>query len=1112
MKNSIPLVVFMGWVLAAALPGLTAIAEAADSAGASLTFSRLVPTPKPKIVAVSEEFPWDNLKVDKLLDGDPKTEFASNGQGTNTFVEFDFGAPVRLAGFRHQDRNAPATTAASELEFRDTAGQMLAKAQVRHVNGRSGVTFFALREPVTAQRVRWRITKLGSPHATVGAAEVCFFSPGEPEAAPQAMTLDAKAIEVVGRDGRQPLRVTLDYPYAQTLEATVRVEGQEPRPLKLAFGNHTLNYSIPVVEAARPLRLAVECAGRTLKESSVTLRPARHTTIYILPHSHTDIGYTEIQTEIEDKQVNNLLLGMKYARETATNPPGSRFVWNVEVLWAADLFLHRLGPTERAAFFEAVKKGQVALCGMYLNELTGLCRPEELVRLFQFATELREKTGQPLDTAMISDVPGYIWGTVPAMAQAGLRYFSAAPNYFDRIGDILVQWENKPFWWIGPDGESKVLVWIPYRGYAMSHIYHALTPEFVEHYQEQLRATDYPYEIAYMRWAGHGDNATPDPVICDFVKGWSAKHEWPKFIIASASEAFRAFEKRYGDKLPQVRGDWTPYWEDGAGSSALETGLNRASSDRLAQAEALWAMQGPAGYPVTDFREAWRNVLLYSEHTWGAWCSINEPSRRETREQWTVKQSYAVAADRQSRELLSRALTRAQQGPDESSFDVFNTTSWMRTGPIMVPKYLSEKWERILDSGGAAVPVQRLTSGELFFIATDVPPLAAKRYTGIEPQKGPASPAEPAVPMPVRASGGVLENGRLLVRLDEKTGAIAELKAAGVAENLVDAESGQGINDYLYLVGNDVAALQRNGPVKLRVVETGPLVASIIAESDAPGCHLLAREIRLMAGADSVELINTVDKKRIDARSYRDNETKESVNFAFPFLVPDGEVRYDILYGVARPDADQIPSACKNWLTVGRWADVANTEHGVTWVTLDAPLMQVGGITATLLNSQTNPDVWRKKIGRTQKLYSWAMNNHWGTNYRAYQEGPTVFRFILRPHRGPTEPAGATRFATEFSQPLLVTGTRGRQPLAAPLVRVAPADVIITGLKPSGDGRAVILRLYNASASEEALTLDWGTRKPRSVRLTDTSERAGERLPAAMTLPAYGLVALRAEW
>jgi len=79
----------------------------------------------------------------------------------------------------------------------------------------------------------------------------------------------------------------------------------------------------------------------------IVLKPVRRLTVYILPHSHTDIGYTEIQTEIEDKQVNNLLKGIAYARQTAANPPGSRFVWNVEVLWAADLYLRRLNESQR---------------------------------------------------------------------------------------------------------------------------------------------------------------------------------------------------------------------------------------------------------------------------------------------------------------------------------------------------------------------------------------------------------------------------------------------------------------------------------------------------------------------------------------------------------------------------------------------------------------------------------------------------------------------------------------------------------------------------------------------------------------------------------------------
>ena len=593
-----------------------------------------------------------------------------------------------------------------------------------------------------------------------------------------------------------------------------------------------------------------------------------------------------------------------------------------------DLYLHRLNSAQRTAFLQGLKNGQVALCGMYLNELTGLCRPEELMRLFRLAAQLREQTGTTLDSAMISDVPGYTWGSVPAMAQAGIKYFSVAPNYLDRIGDILVQWENKPFYWVGPSARDKVLVWIPYKGYAMSHIYGSLTPKFVEHYQAELDRTHYPYDIAYIRWSGHGDNAAPDPAICEFVKDWSARHEWPKFVISSTSEAFRALEKRYGPQLPVVRGDWTPYWEDGAGSSALETGMNRDSSDRLVQAEALWAMQHPATYPAGDFERAWNKVLLYSEHTWGAWCSISEPLRRETREQWAVKQSYAIAADFQSRDLLSRALGQSQKTADRSMIDVINTASWPRTDLVVVPKYLAEQRSRVEDQQGRPLPSQRLRNGELVFLARNVPPLAAVRYTL---KDGP-----PHVEGKVLAQGCQIENDKVSVRLDATTGAIVELRSHGLEGNLVDGTSGHALNDYLYLIGDQLKDLQRNGPVKITVQETGPLLASLLVESDAPGCHKLWREVRLAAGLDHVELIDVVDKKRLEAASYTANEGKESINFAFPFHVPHGQVRLEVPYGVVCPDADQIPSACKNWFTVSRWADVANADFGITWVTLDA--------------------------------------------------------------------------------------------------------------------------------------------------------------------------------
>ncbi len=908
------------------------------------------------------------------------------------------------------------------------------------------------------------------------------------------------------QDGRmvQPVLVTLRH-FGEDTDAVVRLHDGSATNLRLTGGLADVELTAEAVETETKQQVTVEVGGKIVASREIALKPVKKLTVYITPHSHTDIGYTAIQTAIEDRQVQNLIDGMAAAKRTAIYPEGSRFIWNVEVLWAADLYLRRLSDQQRAEFLEAVRNGQVVLNGMYLNELTGLCRPEELVRLFRFSTELSKRTGVPIDSAMISDVPGYTWGTVTAMAHAGIRYFSVAPNYFDRIGTILREWENKPFYWIGPDGQSKVLVWIPFWGYAMSHRYGKMSPQLVEDFSDGLENRGYPFDIAYVRWSGHGDNAVPDPAICEFVKDWNAKYTWPRFVICGTSEAFRAFEQRYGNKLPVVRGDWTPYWEDGAGSSALETAMNRASSDRLAQAQTLFAMLRPSEYSAAAFEDAWNMVLLYSEHTWGAWCSVGEPERKETLEQWEIKQSYAKRADKQSRELLAASLGTQDgaAGVSSGAIDVFNTLSWPRTELATLPKELSAAGDRVTDARGKAVPSQRLASGELVFLARDVPPFAARRYTvasGAPPAKGRAT-----------AEDSTLGNGVIRLRVDETTGGIVELTGKGIRGNFADTSAGEALNDYLYLIGDDLKDLQRNGPATIRVGENGPLVASLVIESSAPGCRKLTRELRVAAGLDYVEIINTVDKERLSARSYHAKEGKESLNFAFPFAVPNGEVLLDIPLGVMRPEADQMPSACKNWFTVGGWADVSNRDRGVTWVTLDAPLLQVGGLTATLLNSQTSPDIWRETVEPTQKLYSWAMNNHWGTNYRAYQEGPTVFRFVLRPH-GRRDPAEASRFAAGFSQPLLPARAQATKPSNEPLLTVEPEDVLVTAVKPSDDGRALIVRLFGASAQRRSARLRWGGAQPKTVSLSDTSEQTGERVRGRIEVPAYGLVTLRADF
>jgi len=164
------------------------------------------------------------------------------------------------------------------------------------------------------------------------------------------------------------------------------------------------------------------------------------------------------------------------------------------VLWGADLFMRRKSQAEKDEFIEAVKSGWVGLNGMYANELTGLCRPEELLQLFRYGTALGRQCGVPVNSAMISDVPGYTWGTIAAMAQAGIRYFSSAPNFFDRIGRIMVEWQDKPFWAISPSGKEKGSGLDSMDGLRPFARGEAMSAELVAKYQDRLDAVKFPYE------------------------------------------------------------------------------------------------------------------------------------------------------------------------------------------------------------------------------------------------------------------------------------------------------------------------------------------------------------------------------------------------------------------------------------------------------------------------------------------------------------------------------------------------------------------------------------------------------------------------------------------
>jgi alpha-mannosidase len=924
-----------------------------------------------------------------------------------------------------------------------------------------------------------------------------------------SFALPIRAIANKGGKLVQPIQLTVEHAGADST-LVVRVGYQEAERRVLSAGTHTFNVYVDAVETPRLVLIDYAIAGKS-DSVAVRVEPVRRVQIFILPHSHHDLGYTDLQTKIEEKQAANITKGIELARNTANYPPGARFVWNLEVLWGADHYMRTKSQAEREELIDAVKKGWVGLNGMYANELTGLCRPEELVQLFRYSSELGKQCEVRVNSAMISDVPGYTWGTVAAMAQAGIRYFSAAPNFFDRIGTFMVAWQDKPFWWVSPSGNERVLFWVPWTGYAMSHVL-KLDTLWVNAYQARLDDVGFPYQISYIRWSGHGDNAVPDPNLPEFVKDWNEEYEWPRFTISTTGDAFAAFEKQHGQQLPEFKGDLTPYWEDGAGSSALETRMSRGAAERLAQAAMLSAILAPQAYKEVDFNDAWRNVLLYSEHTWGAWNSVSDSENPSVAQQWQLKRQFAVDAENESKKLLDGVLEAYAGKSDSSSVDVHNTCSWPRTEVVVISREKSKGKDHVKNEHGTSVPSQRLSTGELAFLAEGVPALDSASF-----HLSAAAPHVQAKRVTVRE--GVLDNGVVRAKVDSNTGNIVELMFSIGTRNLVDTSQNEAVNKYLFLEGSDTSKVSTSGPVRITIEDPGPLVATIRIESSAPGCVDLVRRVRLKASADCIEISNTVNKMRAPlnphpgqggpAGDFAQHQSKESMQFAFSFAVENGQIHIDVPLAVMRPEIDQLPGSCKNWLPVGRWIDVANAEYGVTCATLDAPLIEIGYLSATMLGSQTHPETWRKHIEPTQRFYSWVINNHWGTNYRAYQDGLIEFRYALRPHAG-YDPAAASRFAIGMSQPLVSSG-RGQRSQMALKLRIDTEDVLVQECKRSTDGSGWIVRLFGFSGENRRASLTWTDNTPIKVWRTDLSEQPLERLGTQVDVPAWDVVTLRIE-
>jgi hypothetical protein len=194
--------------------------------------------------------------------------------------------------------------------------------------------------------------------------------------------------------------------------------------------------------------------------------------------------------------------------------------------------------------------------------------------------------------------------------------------------------------------------------------------------------------------------------------------------------------------------------------------------------------------------------------------------------------------------------------------------------------------------------------------------------------------------------------------------------------------------------------------------------------------------------------------------------------------------------------ADVLVNGNRDTFAIQRWVDVSGPKGGVTWATIEAPLVSIGDIRIFSWDANYVP--------ARPYIYSSVLNNGWSTNFQEFQGGDFTFRYALRGHAG-TDPDA--RFGWEVTSPLLARVPKSVEHAAAPLppsagfFEVLPANVVLVNAKRAEDRRGFVLRLFETAGRKVEVSVKCGFKlkgQAALVRLTeDLPEGGGKNLRIA---------------
>jgi hypothetical protein len=815
-------------------------------------------------------------------------------------------------------------------------------------------------------------------------------------------------------------------------------------------------------------------------------------TIYLIHHSHTDIGYTVDQPILWDLVTRFIDEALELADRYADHSGDGAFRWTVETTATLQAWLRYASSRDIERLQALERAGRVEVTGL-LAHLTPLVDTDQLIESLQFVRRLRDDYGFTVKHAMHCDVNGVNWPFVDVLLDCGFEGFTMAIN--SHFGGPVTP-RPYPFLWQGPSGRT-----LPaFNGWP----YDKGWREGIGRNAEEFATVRWPRLQAYLQEIGYslpilllqsyhpyGDNGSAFD-FTPFIEAWNAQGKQPRLMMATPRIWWEAV-KPYLDHLSVLRGDWTDFWNFGCASSAREVAINRRSREALRHADALFAALSGAGrWARQSFARhrdaAYWNLHLWDEHTWGADVSIRQPESEDTRSQWQHKASYAYTARSLSRLLQRDALADfAQLVRREQPEDllVFNPLPWRRTLSGPVPAFT-------LSPRGVAsdTTAGRHHQDRDFASQWALPPTAVEGFGYA------VLPRRSLIELETRFSEDrAVENHRYRLTFDRERGGITSLYDKQLKHEWVDAKAPYRLNQFVYERVADsthdwprrllfdqqwdapLAEIppgwrpgwwaHRSAPSRLLAhqVRRTPLGITVVQTIEAPGCAgPLTQEVSLPAYGDYIECVS---RWQLGLSHH-----PEATYLVFPFELSGATARIDVGAQAVIPEVDQLPGVCRDYFTVQNWVDFSNDQQGVTIAMPENPMVQLGDFHFGHYQRQF-------VLGRPY-LFGWVTNNYWETNFRAHQPGQVMARYRLYPHAGPFNEAAAHRVGREAAQAELLVQHLGEPagssvlPSQGALLSLPEGLVQTLHLEFDPLSESLLVRLQNASDAPQTAVIGSG--------------------------------------